>query len=113
MHHVFTTPAELIANVPEWESLDRFGDSMYTRLLWAMLYFWIYYHFATSHWMFALLPVHFLIGVLHGAIVNCGWSARLTETLPDINRRFMTCRSPENYSQSFEIKNNRGEYVYQ
>jgi stearoyl-CoA desaturase (delta-9 desaturase) len=66
-------PAELVANVPEWESLDRFGDSMYTRALWAMLYFWFYYGFATSPWMFALLPVHFVIGVLHGAIVNwCG-----------------------------------------
>jgi stearoyl-CoA desaturase (delta-9 desaturase) len=46
---------------------------MYTRVLWAMLYFWFYYHFAASYWMFALLPVHFVIGVLHGAIVNwCG-----------------------------------------
>jgi stearoyl-CoA desaturase (delta-9 desaturase) len=68
-----TPPAEFVANTPEWQSLDRFGDSMYTRILWAMLYFWIYYRFATSPWMFALLPVHFLIGVLHGAIVNwCG-----------------------------------------
>src|SRR5262249_18434863 len=70
-----TTTAEFVANTPEWQSLDRFGDSMYTRILWAMLYFWIYYRFATSPWMFALLPVHFLIGVLHGAIVNwCGHS---------------------------------------
>jgi stearoyl-CoA desaturase (delta-9 desaturase) len=68
-----TPSPEFVANAPEWESLDRFGDSMYIRIMWAMLYFWFYYRFASSPWMFALLPVHFLIGVLHGAIVNwCG-----------------------------------------
>jgi stearoyl-CoA desaturase (delta-9 desaturase) len=63
----------LAAGVPEWEALDRFGDSMYTRFGWGLLYFWFYWEFATSPWLFLLLPVHFLMGVIHGAIVNwCG-----------------------------------------
>lgn len=59
--------------LPEWESLDKFGDWMPTRLAWAAFYVWFYFHFAPSAWLFLLLPVHFLMGVLHGAIVNwCG-----------------------------------------
>lgn len=66
-------PVEFAGNVPEWRALDRFGDSIYTRVSWGVLYFWFYWQFATSWWMFALLPLHFLIGVVHGAIVNwCG-----------------------------------------
>jgi stearoyl-CoA desaturase (delta-9 desaturase) len=68
-----TPAAEFAANVPEWENLDRLGDSLYTRIVWGALYFWFYCRFATSPWMFSLLPIHFLMGVLHGAIVNwCG-----------------------------------------
>src|SRR6185436_2889081 len=48
----------LVAGVPEWEWLDRFGDSMYTRAGWALLYFWFYWEFAVSPWLFLLLPVH-------------------------------------------------------
>jgi stearoyl-CoA desaturase (delta-9 desaturase) len=67
------TRVEWNANVPEWKTLDRFGDSIYTRLAWTALYVWFYYRFASSWLLFALLPVHFLMGVLHGAIVNwCG-----------------------------------------
>jgi stearoyl-CoA desaturase (delta-9 desaturase) len=36
-------------------------------------YIWFYVTFATQWWMFLLLPIHFLMGPLHGAIVNwCG-----------------------------------------
>jgi stearoyl-CoA desaturase (delta-9 desaturase) len=73
VERTITPMPELAANTPEWESLDRFGDSMYTRTLWAALYFCFYCRFAASAWLFALLPVHFVMGVLHGAIVNwCG-----------------------------------------
>jgi stearoyl-CoA desaturase (delta-9 desaturase) len=68
-----TPPREFISNVPEWEALDRFADSTYTRVAWAALYVWFYCSFAASCWLFLLLPFHFLIGVIHGAIVNwCG-----------------------------------------
>jgi stearoyl-CoA desaturase (delta-9 desaturase) len=61
------------ANLPEWEALDRFGDSMYVRILWGTLYSCFYIYFASTFWLYLLLPVHFLMGVFHGAIVNwCG-----------------------------------------
>jgi stearoyl-CoA desaturase (delta-9 desaturase) len=34
-------------DLPEWERLDKFGDSMFTRLAWATFYVWFYTHFAT------------------------------------------------------------------
>ena len=57
-------------DLPEWESLDRFGDSMYVRILWGTVYSCFYIYFAASFWLYLLLPVHFLMGVFHGAIVN-------------------------------------------
>src|SRR5262249_54020906 len=66
-------PFQFGADYPEWEFLDKFGDSMFTRLAWAAGYVWFYLHFSPSAWFLLLLPIHFLMGVIHGAIVNwCG-----------------------------------------
>src|SRR5258706_8265538 len=43
------------------------------RLLWGGSFVVFYFVFATSPWMYLLLPAHFLMGPIHGAIVNwCG-----------------------------------------
>jgi stearoyl-CoA desaturase (Delta-9 desaturase) len=58
---------------PSWPFIDRLSQSWIMRLTWAAGYTLFYVKFATSPWMFALLPVHFLMGPIHGAIVNwCG-----------------------------------------
>lgn len=58
---------------PEWEPFDRFADSMYVRVLWGVLYTTFYFHFMTNFWVLLLLPVHYMMGPIHGAIVNwCG-----------------------------------------
>lgn len=59
--------------LPEWDALDKFGDHMITRLVFAAGYVAFYFAFA-PHWAyFLLLPIHFLIGPVQGAIVNwCG-----------------------------------------
>ncbi len=60
-------------NYPEWKLLDKISDMWTVRILFAALYVLFYIHFATSWWMFLLLPVHFFMGPFHGAIVNwCG-----------------------------------------
>lgn len=60
-------------NVPEWPALERWGASRASGLLWAGGYTAFYVSFATAWWQFALLPFHFLMGPLHGSIVNwCG-----------------------------------------
>jgi stearoyl-CoA desaturase (delta-9 desaturase) len=58
---------------PEWPLVDKIGNSWFWRLACAAGYITFYVVFATQWWMFLLLPFHFLMGPLHGAIVNwCG-----------------------------------------
>lgn len=64
---------EFRGNYPEWPLLDRIGTSWYSSIFFGLSYVTFYVFFATSWWMFLLLPIHFLMGPIHGAIVNwCG-----------------------------------------
>ncbi len=56
--------------VPHWELMEKIGDSWISRIGWGMLYVLFYIQFATSWWMFLLLPIHFLMGPVHGVIIN-------------------------------------------
>ncbi len=59
--------------LPVWEKLDRFGHHGLTRFVFMVLYTAVYFLFAPSYWWFVLLPVHFLMGPIQGAVVNwCG-----------------------------------------
>lgn len=57
---------------PEWRALDAIGQSWMMRVVWMAAYTLFYVKFATAPWMYALLPFHFLMGPVHGAIVNWG-----------------------------------------
>lgn len=58
---------------PEWEALDRLGDNWAVRVAWGAAYTLFYMAFATAWWQLLLLPIHWLMGPVHGAIVNwCG-----------------------------------------
>jgi stearoyl-CoA desaturase (delta-9 desaturase) len=71
-HKVEPEPA-FRGNYPEWPLLDKISDMWAVRIGFGVLYFLFYLKFATSPWMFALLPIHFFMGPVHGAIVNwCG-----------------------------------------
>jgi stearoyl-CoA desaturase (delta-9 desaturase) len=60
-------------NYPEWKLVDRISDMWLIRILFAALYVLFYIKFAAYWWMFILLPIHFFMGPVHGAIVNwCG-----------------------------------------
>ena len=63
-------------NYPEWNFIEKLGDSWLSRLGWALLYSAFYilaFVYLDMHWVFFfLLPIHFLMGPIHGAIVN--WS---------------------------------------
>ncbi|HKC66739.1 MAG TPA: acyl-CoA desaturase [Bacteroidia bacterium] len=60
-------------NYPEWPIIDKIGDMWLVRILFGVLYVLFYVKFATAWWMFLLLPIHFFMGPIHGAIVNwCG-----------------------------------------
>ncbi|WP_091510094.1 acyl-CoA desaturase [Flexibacter flexilis] len=61
-------------NIPVWHFIEKLGDSWISRLVWGTAYVVFYIYFVpTDMWyLFLLLPVHFLMGPVHGAIVN--WS---------------------------------------
>lgn len=66
-------------DVPDWNKFDLLADSMTARVGWGLLYVLIYilcihvFELAGTHWwMYFLLPLHFMMGPVHGAIVN--WS---------------------------------------
>lgn len=66
---------EFDGDCPQWNILDKISDSWVIRIIWGVLYFVFYYFFVPPghEWLFLLLPVHFLMGPIHGAIVNwCG-----------------------------------------
>lgn len=56
--------------VPEWSSFERIAHSWITRLIWGGAYTLFYVFYATEWWMFLFLPIHFIMGPLHGAIIN-------------------------------------------
>ncbi len=65
--------ARFDGGLPSWPALDRIGQSWPLRVAWGTAYSLFYIKFATQPWMFALLPAHFIMGPIHGAIVNwCG-----------------------------------------
>lgn len=69
---------EFTNNLPEWEWLDKFGDSKVTRIAFGVIYSLIYLYIifimkAASPFFLLLLPIHYLMGPVQGATVNwCG-----------------------------------------
>lgn len=62
--------AQFAANYPIWKRFDAWGNSWISRVLWGVLYISIYALLGASWWMYFLLPIHFLMNPVHGAIVN-------------------------------------------
>jgi len=56
--------------IPVWHRLDKFGHSIITRLAFMAAYTIFYIYFAPNYWWFLLLPIHFAMGPIQGAIVN-------------------------------------------
>lgn len=62
-----------LGGYPEWPAVDRLFNRWSTRIGFGALYTLFYAAFARRKWQFALLPLHYAMGPLHGAIVNwCG-----------------------------------------
>jgi stearoyl-CoA desaturase (Delta-9 desaturase) len=70
VHKVDHIEAKFKKNVPNWVFMEKLGDSWVSRLGWGVAYIMFYYYFAESYWVFLLLPIHFLMGPVHGVIIN-------------------------------------------
>ena len=57
-------------NLPEWKGFDRITNKWIIRVLWMAAYTAFYIFFADHWWMYLLLPIHFLSGPVHGAVIN-------------------------------------------
>lgn len=70
LHREDQIPAKFKKDVPHWQFMERLGDYWIIRIGWGVLYTLFYIKFATAWWMFLLLPIHFLMGPVHGVIIN-------------------------------------------
>jgi stearoyl-CoA desaturase (delta-9 desaturase) len=57
-------------NLPNWRSFDLFASFNGTRLAWIVAYTLFYVAFAPYWWLYLLIPVHALMGPVHGVIIN-------------------------------------------
>jgi stearoyl-CoA desaturase (Delta-9 desaturase) len=70
-----TPEARFEGNTPEWPLLDKFGRTWASHILFMALYTAFYVKFVPvgHEYLYGLLPAHFMMGPIHGAIVNwCG-----------------------------------------
>ncbi len=69
-----TPESKFCYDLPVWEGLDKFGDRRAVRVMWGVLYTLLYLfiiqHFHLSYFWLLLLPIHYLMGPVQGAIVN-------------------------------------------
>jgi stearoyl-CoA desaturase (Delta-9 desaturase) len=66
----YPVEARFTKNMPEWNWLDTWGNSTLSRLLWIGVYTYLYIVFAPSLWFLLLIPVHIVMGPVHGVIIN-------------------------------------------
>jgi len=62
---------EVEAGIPKWTFLENFAETMFSRVFFIALYVAFYIWFAWDQWWwYLLIPVHIIMGPVHGAIVN-------------------------------------------
>jgi stearoyl-CoA desaturase (Delta-9 desaturase) len=70
LNHRVVVEDKFDRNFPVYPTIDKIADNWITRISFGLLYVAFYVAFATHWWMFLLLPIHFFIGPIQGAIVN-------------------------------------------
>ena len=56
--------------LPKWTTFETFADSYFTRVLFTIIYIALYVYFTPNPWFYLLIPIHILMGPIHGFIVN-------------------------------------------
>ena len=70
VHGRMEVEEKFLKNLPQWNGFDKWANSTPSRVLWGLAYIAFFIVFATSAWMFLLLPVMLAMGAFHGALVN-------------------------------------------
>ena len=58
------------SKLPTWDKVEKVADTYSVRFLFLVSYIIFYYYFSPSIWFFLLIPIHALMGPIHGFIVN-------------------------------------------
>lgn len=61
---------KFMKNIPDWPAFDKWALTWKSSVLWSLIYISYYIIFATAWWMFLLIPVHILMGPVHGTVIN-------------------------------------------
>ncbi len=63
---------KFLKNVPNWHFIEKLGDLWLGRIAWGVVYSLVYIYFvpADMWYLYLLLPIHFLMGPVHGMIIN-------------------------------------------
>jgi len=61
---------KFLKGVPNWLFIERLGDQWLSRVAWGTVYTLFYMYAATAWWQYLLVPIHYLMGPVHGAIIN-------------------------------------------
>jgi stearoyl-CoA desaturase (delta-9 desaturase) len=66
-----------LSDLPSWNFIENLGDKWFVRIAFGTAYtlFYIYFVPAGMWYLYLLLPIHYLMGPIHGAIVN--WSGHV------------------------------------
>lgn len=70
LNGTFPVEGKFAKNVPGWPGFDKWALTWTSSVLWALLYIGYYILFATAWWMYLLIPIHVMMGPVHGTIIN-------------------------------------------
>lgn len=104
-------------DVPNWTAFDNFASSFFSRIAWGTLYTIFYIHFAPDWYWFLLLPAHYLMSPIHGAIIN--WFAHkvgyVTFPVSDTSKNFLPVdilMMGESYHNNHHTHGNRANFGF-
>lgn len=69
-HNAMPIEERFLKNLPDWPAFDKIATSWIARIIWCILYLLFYIKYATSPWLYLLLPLNILMGPIHGFIIN-------------------------------------------
>lgn len=72
LNHRIDIEPKYIKNVPYWEFFEKLTDNWIFRIAWGTFYVLFYVAFVPPHmwYLYLLLPIHFLMGPVHGVVIN-------------------------------------------
>ena len=104
-------------DVPDWKAFDDFASSYFCRIAWGTLYTLFYIQFAPNWYWFLLLPAHYLMSPIHGAIIN--WFAHkvgyVTFPVSDTSKNFLPVdflMMGESYHNNHHTHGNRANFGF-